>query len=161
MNYNCIMERLMEPQLYEVATTTQDHSPPERASKPINSNPKTSLKFDMLVIILRLPLSLQFRQPPGFQHSMTCDRLCGWRSLGENQVPNECAHCNCNHDLPIICHEEKPNHQVSGPKRGQRVTRRHLHDEEAIEHLDGIQSRQGKLALACQCRSVFPSCKQW
>jgi hypothetical protein len=74
----------------------------------------------MLVIILRLSLSLQIHQRPGFQPSMTRDRLCGWRPFGENQVPNECAHCNRNHDLPVIRHEKKPNHQISGLCLGQR-----------------------------------------
>lgn len=39
---------------------------------------------------------------------MTRDCLFGWRPFGEGQVPNERAHCNRNHDRPIIRHEEQP-----------------------------------------------------
>lgn len=39
---------------------------------------------------------------------MTRDCLFSWSPFGESQVPNKRAHCNCDHDLPIIRHEEQP-----------------------------------------------------
>jgi hypothetical protein len=68
---------------------------------------------------------------------MTRNSLGSWGSLRECQVSNECAHCNSNHDRTVIRHKQKPKAPSQQPK-ANKFFGRHLHDEEAIEHLNGI-----------------------
>lgn len=62
---------------------------------------------------------------------MTRNCLFSWRPFGESQVPNKRAHCNCDHDLPIIRHEEqpKPTSQQARMKPEGLLEGTHTHHE--------------------------------
>ena len=62
--------------------------------------------------------------------------------MSKRQISNKSPNSDSQHDPAVVCHEQKPKTISCGPQSKQGFL---LHDEEAIENLDRIQTRLDEL----------------
>lgn len=87
------------------------------------------------------------------RHAFSGGQVCT-----EKQIANEGSDSNSQHDPAIVSHEKQPDHISGALSRADRVN---LHDEEAVEDLDRIESSLDDCAFPLDCSPrLIPCAKQ-
>lgn len=69
---------------------------------------------------------------------MASNALASRCVVGERQIADKSTHCNCNHDMTVVCHKEEPKQTSQHSRRVTCHRGANLHDEEAVKDLDRI-----------------------